>query len=298
MTFFRGLLIAAGVVVATTGCDPVPSPPVTLGIDIAGHAAYFPIDAEAPHGLDKVSQDGTPISCDGCHGGNDTFKSAKCIACHQFDETPLGVVHGSVGGYLPFDTNCFACHPDGLKGGNFGNGDHSDLWFPIGEADVHGSPAYTARIDTAAGDDQCTACHSDLLDRTIVRCAECHTQDATPLEASHFDGLFAGNQGAVNRSTDGRLTDSNSCKECHGDDVPISNPFMQPINAHIEPGVSIDAAHQQALCKECHTSRLEGEKAFALDFKVSSCTCCHAATCTPTDQTPCPGTGNTNQGCP
>jgi hypothetical protein len=299
--------LAAGLVLvftawAVTGCDPVASPPVTFprfDVNVAEHAPYFLIDPESPHALGAPDQNNVAISCDGCHGGNDSFKNAKCLACHTNDETALGVVHGAVGGYIPNDVNCVTCHPDGLKGANFGNGDHSDIWFPIDADSLHGGAAYTARIDTANGEDQCSACHADQLDRSIVRCAECHAEDTDPtLEAAHFDGLFAGNQGAVNRSTDGRLTESTSCKECHGADVPISNPFMQPISTHIEPGVSIDAGHQGARCTECHTARLAGEKAFALDFTIASCTCCHATTCTPTDQAPCPGTGNTNGGCP
>jgi hypothetical protein len=290
--------LAAVMVMAMIGCEPVASPAVTCGVTAVEHAPYFLIDPESPHALDAPDQNNVAISCDSCHGGNDSFKSAKCLACHQSDATPLGTVHGAVGGYIPNDVNCVTCHPDGLRGANFGNGDHSDIWFPIDADSLHGNAAYTARIDTASGEDQCSACHADQLDRSIVRCAECHAQDETPLEAVHFEGLFAGNQGAVNRSTEGRLTDSTSCKECHGADVPISNPFMQPITAHIEPGVSIDAAHQQAKCTECHTARLAGEKAFALDFTIASCTCCHAPACTPTDQAPCPGTGNTNSGCP
>jgi hypothetical protein len=301
--FFRieCLFLAAGMVLVTvTGCEPVVSPPVTkLVIDAVAHEPYFRIDPESPHPLDGPAQDGSPMSCNACHGGNDTFQNVKCLPCHQNDATPLGIVHGSVGGYIPQDVNCFACHPDGLKGANFGNGDHSDIWFPIDTDDIHGGAAYTARIDTALGEDQCTACHADQLDRSIVRCAECHAQDETPLEAAHFDGVFAGNQAAVDRSTDGRLTDSVSCKECHGADVPISNTVMRPISNHIEPGVSIDANHRNALCTDCHTARLDGEKAFALDFAASSCTCCHTAEsgCAPDNQGPCPGSGRNPQGC-
>lgn len=298
----RALLLAAGVTfVVVTGCEPVVSPPVTLGVTVVEHAAYFPIDPEAPHGLELPAQDGSAISCNSCHGGNDSFKNAKCLECHLNDATPLGVVHGSVGGYLPNDVNCFACHPDGLKGANFGNGDHSEIWFPIDADSLHGNAAYLARIDPASGQDECSSCHADQLDRSIVRCAECHAGDATPLEVTHFEGIFAGNQGAVNRSTAPEalsLTESDSCKQCHGADVPISNPIMQPITAHIEPAVSIDANHRNAKCTECHTARIAGEKSFALDFGVASCTCCHASTCTPTDQVPCPGTGSTNGGCP
>lgn len=249
------------VLLLAAGCEG--EPPLTNGLSAADHAAYFPIDEAAPHALNKEAVGG-PISCAGCHAGTNTFKEFLCLSCHQLDQNPtLGEAHGTVGGYLPQDLACFACHPTGLAvdpNGGGGGANHSLEFFPIDAADAHGGPAYSARI--GAGLNACSACHASVDDRTVTLCAQCHAADATPLADTHaqLQSSFVDN--------------STACKECHSE-TPI-NPYMTPLTQH----VAIQTDHHAASCKDCHQVFAQPPKQWAIDFAQNNCVACHLAGCT------------------
>ena len=55
----------------------------------------------------------------------------------------------------------------------------------------------------------------------------------------------------------------------------------------------IKTDHHQATCTQCHQSKLPEPREWAIDFKASSCMCCHTApTCTGDSQGTCSGTAS------
>lgn len=263
-TLSKGHPLLLFMLVAVVGCDGAPS--LSLGITTAEHDGYFPISGTAPHALGVVARTGLPISCEGCHGGTDSFRVALCIGCHQLDAVPLPVAHGGVAGFELVDTSCLACHETGLRGSEVGVGDHSARRFPIDADDVHGGPAYLARIGTESS---CNACHP-AANRFTPLCAECHAADTTPLAITH--------QGVIRTF----VNDSVKCKECHAD-TPI-NPAVRPVSNH---DLLFPVNHHAAKCTDCHSSHRPVPQAWAIDFAVALCTKCHIAACTQGNQGAC-----------
>lgn len=297
---------------AAVGCEEQQAP-LTRGLTAEEHEAYYPIGADAPHALGKASPDGQPLSCTSCHNGGETFATAFCFRCHQLDATPLTTVHGEVAGFQAVDASCLGCHPDGLRGNAQDVPDgpsHSEKNFAIDAGDAHGpgpdggpDSAYVARLDrTPADDTQCTACHADLVDRTLQLCLDCHLLDDVDIDEAHGPAsprgvaelLRTSYDLAVSpvRAAETRASDNRGCKECHAE-TPISPVVSPDVTLHNDDTVGIETNHHQATCKQCHRNKLAAPKAWAIDFQTSSCTCCHsAAACTATSQDACPGSGN------
>jgi hypothetical protein len=260
-----GVVLLLGVV---GGC-PAPAT-LNLGISAEEHtAAYFPITGDAPHALGASTVSG-PMSCGSCHGGTASFTIAKCIECHQNDAVPTTTVHAGIAGFLPANSACLSCHADGTRGAEQGVDDHSRDQFPIDDDDVHGGPAYKARMPVGAT--TCTACHASVSDRTIVRCAECHASDATPLSDTHASPPVA-------RSFE---VDSTACKECH-----VATPVPAAMHPDNHPGYDMD--HHDAVCSSCHQRYQALPKFWAVDFTFASCTGCHTHPdgCSPSSIVPC-----------
>lgn len=252
--------------VAVAGCAA--EPPLSLGITAEEHQVYFPITAAAPHALGAASPNGQPISCEGCHGGTDSFRIALCISCHQLDAVPLVAVHSGVAGFEAVDASCLSCHPTGDRGSAAGVENHSDLWFPIDPEDSHGGPAYLARVE--AGESSCTACHASVEDRSIPLCAGCHAADTIPLATAHL---------GVIRTF---VNDSVKCKACHAD-TPISAQ-VRPVSRHDE---IFPVNHHAAKCTDCHRSNRAEPQEWAIEFRIAACTACHIAACTPQNPGAC-----------
>ena len=251
------------------GC-PSDSPPLTLGLNAEQHAAYFPIDALAPHALNAASPDGVPLNCDSCHAGRETFKEALCFSCHQLDATPLSTAHSRVAGYEPIDASCFSCHPSGDSGTVDGAGTHSDLWFPIDPDDAHGNAEFLARVGTRG--DSCAACHASTEDRSLPLCVDCHSRnDPVPLGIAH-----------ESLATSYVQTDI-ACKECHAD-IPI-NPNVRPVSVH-DDAIFL-TSHHEATCANCHFTYRSEPQEWAIEFAVASCIQCHVDACTPDSQAAC-----------
>jgi hypothetical protein len=259
-------VVVAAVVGASAGCPPAAT--LNLGITEDEHTqAYFPITGDAVHALGSPTVTG-PMACGSCHGGTASFTVAKCIECHQNDETPPTTVHAGIAGFLPLNSACLSCHADGTRGSEQGVTDHSLNQFPIDADDAHGGAAYSARLQPSQT--SCTACHASVSDRSVVLCAECHALDETPLEETHA---------AVVRSFE---TANTSCKECHAE-TPLL-PDMDP-----DQHGGYDALHHDALCTNCHEQRRGPPKEWAIDFAVASCTGCHThnSDCSPSTISPC-----------
>jgi hypothetical protein len=263
----RALIVVVATVLALPGGCPAPAT-LNLGITAEEHTrAYFPITGDVPHALGAATVTG-PLSCGSCHGGTSSFTVAKCIECHQNDDSPPTQVHAGIAGFLPLNTACLACHPDGTRGAEQGVADHSLNQFPIDPDDHHGGAAYDARV--GPGQTSCTACHASVTDRSLVLCAECHANDPTPLVETHA---------AVTRSYEGANT---SCKECHAE-TPLA-PEMSP-----DEHGGFDVDHHDALCTNCHQERRALPKEWAVDFAVSNCNGCHThpSECSPANIPPC-----------
>lgn len=258
----RLLLVAA----AALGCDE--PPPLTLGIDVVEHESYFPINPAAPHAMGITAQNGQEISCDVCHAGTESFRDARCVICHQFDARPLANVHSAIAGYESDDLACLGCHQNGLRGDAVGVEIHSELWFPITPDDTHGGPAFLRRVETL--DDTCSACHASVDDRSVTLCAECHAEDATPMETVHlaFAPSFANN--------------STACKDCHGE-TPISG-FVHPLDNHY---ALFPPDHHGARCQSCHQQKRREPKEWTINFAIGTCTACHVPQCTIASQGAC-----------
>ncbi|MBM4280018.1 MAG: hypothetical protein FJ137_04465 [Deltaproteobacteria bacterium] len=263
------LVLLAAATLAQAGC-PAPAT-LNLGITDEEHTqAYFPITGDVPHALGAPTITG-PMSCGSCHGGTASFSVAKCIECHQNDASPPSQVHAGIAGYLPLNTACLSCHPDGTRGSEQGTAEHSLNEFPIDRDDAHGGAAFDARIP--AGKTSCTACHASVTDRSLVLCAECHADDPTPLADSHA---------AVARSFEAANT---SCKECHAE-TPL-HPEMDP-----QQHSGFDVDHDEtmpALCTNCHQLRRDLPKEWAIDFGAFNCNGCHThpSDCSPANIAPC-----------
>ena len=259
----RWLLVIA---VLAAGCDQ--KAPITLGFTPKQHEPFFPIQTGA-HAIGAIAEDGSAISCDSCHTGTNSFNEALCLSCHLQDRTPLAQAHVPVAGFAPLDAACVTCHPRGDIGDILGADTHSQIWFPINTTDIHGGPAYTARIQP--GLTTCEACHADDTDRTKNLCADCHARDAVPLATTHASlplGSF--------------VDDEKACKECHAD-IPI-NSVMHPLTDH---DAIIVPNHHGATCKDCHVQFRTGDQPWAIEFGVALCTKCHDPTCSIANQGPC-----------
>ena len=263
------LVVVVVVVIGVAGVGCVDDPPVTLGVTAQEHEAFFPISAGAKHALDVVAQDGKPISCDSCHAGTDSFKTALCVSCHSHDARPLAVVHAPVAGFELKDATCLTCHPTGAIGDLIGVASHSAQWFKIDVTDVHGGAAFRARVP--AQSTSCDSCHASAEDRTQAQCVACHELDVVPLATAHA------------ALPPGSFEKSNvSCKQCHAD-TPIL-AVMHPLSGH---DAIFSTNHHGATCKSCH-QQARVDRPWTIDFASGVCTQCHVAACNVGNQSACP----------
>jgi hypothetical protein len=263
------VVIATLLALSVLACEEEPK--LTYGIDAKEHTerGYFPIDNVAVHALGKPTFGG-PMSCDSCHGGRNSFKEFKCFECHNFDARSPIVVHQGIAGFVLDNQHCLSCHADGTKGSEQGVATHSERSFPIRATDSHGSPAYLARVK--ADQDACTACHASVADRTLLRCAECHAEDARPLADAHA---------ALSRSFE---NDTVACKRCHGE-TPV-NPAVRPLTEH--RANFFDPNHHESKCTECHAQAAEPPKQWTTNFAVATCQTCHTnPACSPGNPRAC-----------
>lgn len=291
------LLVASPFIVvgalAAVACtpEPGPAPPMTKGFpdDFAtvGHEPFFPIGPGAKHALSGT------ITCDGCHGGKETFKEFTCLGCHARNATArddLESKHGGMGAAFQLeDSFCYHCHPRGERsGGSGGEGEgEGDIW---GISRAEHAPFFP--VDSAAGDIHggagCGACHGDYGgDPMVTNCRGCH---AAPTEADLF---------AAHTIFDPIYTANNTetgCLECHAG-TPI-NPAVRPFSNHNAvsgPSGGFGTNHfAPENCKVCHNTYQTEPKEWAIDFSTANCTAdCHGvndphdAACTPGDQTGC-----------
>jgi hypothetical protein len=246
------------------GCTPAPGVPLTRGVSLDEHEAFFPIGDGAVHATGKDSVLG-PISCDSCHAGTASFAQATCLNCHSQDTSPPVVrAHAGVAGFAAEDSRCLSCHPTGARGGSYGEAEHSRDQFPIGVESAHGNAAYQARVP--AGATSCEACHASVDDRTVLLCAQCHAADDRPPEVIHQS--FASSY------------EAEECIACHAETPAYT--LLQHTEHVALPHSGVGA------CRTCHTAQRPEPKPWAIDFKApmpfagESCARCHSPEGTPT----------------
>ncbi|OGQ13872.1 MAG: hypothetical protein A2138_18805 [Deltaproteobacteria bacterium RBG_16_71_12] len=269
-----------------TACPSAPPPsPLTQGIALDDHEAYFPIGEGAKHVL------GTGvITCGGCHDGGESFEDFFCFSCHDRPAGSLATKHGLVSAFRPAEAACLACHPDGQRGtqigagGDGGGADHP--LFPTTPGAPHSSEEDPGNDDdymdrVARQPDghttHCSACHGQTSDPLPTRCADCHAADTDPT----VDDAHAGSplQLAVGAVAD--------CKGCHW-----TTPLPDMMRRADHDAVSCCTDHHNVdSCFDCHEQQAQdGDMAWAFDLAMPDgeviCSRCHAAARPVPD--PCP----------
>ncbi|RJO74254.1 MAG: hypothetical protein C4523_00985 [Myxococcales bacterium] len=203
-----GLLVLGLAVLAfmIAACQPRPeSPPSSLSVE-EHDTTKFPTD----HG----AAENTPMDCNKCHGGFDSFSEFTCFNCHRHEEALTRETHDGVPEFVYDSPTCLECHPMG----RLGDIDHS-RHFPIDDGSEH-------------GDLSCKDCHNGETYGDFT-CIDCHAHAREEMGGEH-------------ESVDGYMWDSNWCLACHpngsGDDG-LRHTFF-PIGP--------EATHNQQTCTECH----------------------------------------------
>jgi hypothetical protein len=261
----------------------------------AAHAAWFPIDSAAVHGVAP----GQSPDCDRCHfdkgagAPSSTFRTFTCtnssadpaVGCHVairpgvHHDTPadLATLHatvatydakvasyvglvaspanGGVGPQSPEDGACRECHPTGMAV------DHATR-FPLPHRNTAGTIVAI-----------CSDCHRDFADRSRLGCAACHPHDGAATVTAHakapgFEGATASSPAATIEAA------SALCARCHGDGVvPVT------IAAHAATfvvGSGVHAGTAGGGCLDCHPALRAPPKGFAADFARTTCSAaCH-----------------------
>jgi predicted CXXCH cytochrome family protein len=227
----------------------------------ATHEPLFPWGPDSSH---AAYQD----RCDDCHKvpatapatgwvPSPSFKGYTCSGCHvlvrpgvyhdDVSAAGLPTLHTQVSGFgstvasLGLDAACYKCHPQGIAV------DHV-VRFPL--------PHQNAAATIVA---TCSQCHVDPANRKVLGCAGCHPHDQAPTTAAHA------------KVPDFSPTDSALCARCHGDStvprVAQHAPFV------VESGKHAGAAGGK--CLACHPQNRAAPKAFAADWKATTCVGCH-----------------------
>ncbi|UCG60792.1 MAG: hypothetical protein JSV52_10720 [Candidatus Zixiibacteriota bacterium] len=116
--------------------------------------AYFPIYT-GTHG-------GTWDDCTTCHTNPADRSEYTCLVCHP--QGTIDPIHLGMTSYSYVSTACFSCHPQGVVEDYL---EHDADFFPI----------YSG---THSGEwSDCSQCHTDPADKSVVSCLTCHDQTTT-----------------------------------------------------------------------------------------------------------------------
>ncbi len=152
--------------------------------------------------------------CSDCHTGVYSQQSADCFTCHQNDYMETQNPNHSV---LGFPTLCETCHS--ASSWDRSQFDHSQV-----------SGFTLLGVHTTL---ECTECHvNNQLTGLAQECYDCHINDFTNIiDPNHVANNFDKN-----------------CLTCHS----VNN--WDPIQFdHLITGFSLDGAHKNASCSDCHT---------------------------------------------
>lgn len=266
-------LAAAGIaVVVTPGCEEPTPPPMTNGLTAAEHDAFFPIDANAAHALDRAVAGLGNINCASCHPPAATFETFGCLSCHAINsaaENQLDGAHASARGYAKEDASCYACHPRGEATPQGGEGEGEGE----GEPFDHNTDGFPLPHGGGVG---CAQCHADLGgDYSTTLCWGCHQGDASPsIFEKHQPAAPAGASAQLGAIFDGDHSED-SCRECHSPATMIPATFH--LTSHDPTMFPTHALSPE--CKDCHRTRQAEPTDWAIDFTSTGCintTGCHS----------------------
>ena len=164
------------------------------------------------------AEENTPMDCNKCHGGLDSFELFDCLGCHAHEAPETDPKHAAVEGYRYDSTACLGCHP---MGQTMSLEEHEAL-FPV----TSGSHA---GID-------CEACHADGDGSAGFTCQGCHSGTHT---CARMATPHAAVEGYVCRDAD--------CLLCHARGEVLSRDEHAPFFP-IASG-----AHAPFGCSDCHT---------------------------------------------
>lgn len=169
--------------------------------------------------------------CAQCHNGDYNNTPNTCVGCHLDDYTATNnPPHTTTG----FGTDCASCHTEnGWVPANF---NHDAQYFPIYSGDHQGVW------------DQCSDCHSNPNNFSIVTCITCHTNPETDNQHQGIDGY------AYNSSL---------CLACH----PTGD--AQGVFDHNTTNFPLTGSHNTVDCLACHANGFAGTP--------TECVSCHQA---------------------
>lgn len=280
-----GLSVIASGALMGSGCpETPPAPPMTLGLGAPEHESFFPIGTGAHHELERaaVYRAGN-ITCSACHPPGPTFEEFTCLTCHagtNAAENQLDTAHASARGYSKEDASCYACHPRGEAVPQAAEGEGE------GEVFDHDRDAFPV-IDANATHNgiTCAQCHADVGgDYSVTLCWGCHQGDTAPtIFEKHQPAQPAGVGTQLGAIFDGDHSET-ACRECHA-----TTPTFRLSN---HEGFMFPQHPASPECKDCHRSRQEEPKEWAIDFQSTTCTNttgCHSSepTCSAANREGC-----------
>ncbi|MEW6411737.1 MAG: hypothetical protein AB1483_04590 [Candidatus Zixiibacteriota bacterium] len=189
--------------------------------------AFFPIYSG--------THSGQWVDCSNCHTDPTDKSVFTCLTCHE--QSTIDGIHLGMLSYSYESSACFSCHPTGVVQDYL---EHDGAFFPI----------YSG---THAGQwVDCSNCHTDPADKSVVDCLGCHVQ--APIDVIH--------QGMLSYSYV-----TSACLTCHPsgvvEDYLEHDGAFFPIYTGPHAGAWVD-------CATCHTD--------PADRSVFSCTVCHTQT--------------------
>ncbi len=163
------------------------------------------------------AEENTPMDCNKCHGGFDSFTEFDCLGCHAHVAEATDPRHEEVDGYAYESEACLGCHP---RGETISLEAHETL-FPIAEGAHEGI--------------SCEACHTAGDASASFTCQGCHSGAHS---CARMDPKHEGVSGYACRDAD--------CFACHPKGSVLSReehtPFF-PITS---------GSHRSFGCSDCH----------------------------------------------
>jgi hypothetical protein len=151
------------------------APWLTMPSDEDHAARFFPITSGSVHGA---------LTCNDCHGETGGFGAYDCLHCHtgaHANEAEVAAIHAGDPNFRWESAACLGCHRNGI------GVDHEAI-FPI-----------AAGPHTNA---ECTQCHVQPGDRSVLGCAGCHPHTQAAMDDKH-------------RGEPGYVFESRTCLGCH-----------------------------------------------------------------------------------
>lgn len=237
--------------------------------------------------LARTDSFGNPISCNTCHASSDSTvqnailsKNTQCSACHNPIHGDVVNQHNSTSATIAFPNStlqCSYCHQSSLSE------EHVTVR-GLTCATCHNSASTLVKSAIAAGNTNCSACHtvhpdingahqSTFIANPQVNCSSCHQNSISSEHLARTD-----NKGqAINCDTCHKssqlevktaiATKNKNCNACH------TNIHTQPNQLHTTDYM----ANPLMNCESCHKSTLDSEHISRVDRKGNSITCdtCH-----------------------